>query len=252
MRSSASLRSRHSWNADGTRCRCCGSNPHSSPRGISLHPFRPPRHRRERLPLRRYWPWRPWGHAVPAIAPDLAGIRLICPTILYRYKAIDNVEMEAERKERMVSFRDGLRTGGTIADDEMVGYVNRSQFYRSMRYLYSAVDEFDWARDLLAQNPAMSEVTTHMHIGQMGRGPLPRAHMPGGLHLVMRRASRPLHVAHCRDGRCRRRHHGPDRPVHLLSQVARDPGMLTVDLYDDGHVIRHMGQGDDRVSRCNE
>lgn len=176
------------------------------------------------------------------ITPDLA-IPLVCPTIVSRYELIDTIEMEVEMRERMSRFRIGFRTGGPIEiDDEMVSNFNRRQVGQSMRYLYSAVDEFDFARDVLAQKPGLRDVRTHVRLGEMGRGPPTRANMPPGLNLVVHgphdHCMLPLvEVDGAGEGITAR-----TTCVELLGQVATDPGMLSIDLYENGSNIRHMSQ----------
>lgn len=174
------------------------------------------------------------------IAPNLAAA-LVCPTIVSRYELIDTVELDVEMKERMVSFRDGFRTGEPIGiDDEMVGDFNRRQVCQSMRYLYSAVDDFDFARNLLSHEPGLSEVRTHLRMGEMGRGSPPRAHMPPGLNLVVHGPH-----DHCMLPIAEVDNEGEGitartTRIELLAQVAADPGMLWVELYNGGHTIRAM------------
>ncbi|MES2001154.1 MAG: DUF4238 domain-containing protein [Pseudomonadota bacterium] len=174
------------------------------------------------------------------IAPDLA-VSLVCPTIVSRYEAIDTVEMDVARRARMVRFRDGFRTGELIEiGDEMVGGFNRLQVGQSMRFLYSAVEDFDFAQDVLKQKPDMREVLSHVRLGVMGSGPPPRVHMPSGLNIVVHgphdHCMLPIsEVDDSGEGITAR----TDR-VELLAQVAADPGMLTVELYDGGRTIRGM------------
>lgn len=174
------------------------------------------------------------------LTPDLA-ISLVCPTIISRYELIETVKMEVEMRERMARFRDGFRTGGPIEiDDEMVSNFNRRQVSQSMRYLYSAADDFGFARDVLAQKPGLREVRTHMQLGEMSQGSRPRSNMPLGLNLVVQgphdHCMLPLvEVDGAGEGITAR-----TTRIELLGQVASDPGMLAVELYEDGRTIRGM------------
>jgi hypothetical protein len=176
------------------------------------------------------------------ISPELA-IALHCPTIVQRYELVEAADIEPKRKARMLRYRDGLRGGEPIAiDDEMVLSLNGLQVSQSARYLYSHVDAFDFAREILTRRPARRVVESHIEFGAMGSAPPPRQGMPTGTQLVIFGPA-----DHCmleivevdeggegltaRTGR-----------LDLLAQIASDPGMLRTELYVDGQMVRLIGQ----------
>jgi hypothetical protein len=174
------------------------------------------------------------------IAPDLS-LNLICPTIVARYEALDKAELDPERRERLLCARDALRAGLSVEmDDVSVDASNRQQLAQSGRFLYSATDEFDWARDLLGEHPQLRSIEAHIKLGEMGRGPPPKRGMPKGLQLVVQgphdHCMLPLaEIEEAGEGITAR----TTRP-ELLALVAADHGMLSVELYENGHVRRGM------------
>lgn len=176
------------------------------------------------------------------ISPGLT-IALHCPTIVQRYELAAGIEMEAERKTRMMRYRHGLRTGEPIpVDDDAILNLNARQVAQSSRYLYAASDDFEFARDMLGRRPELRRVDTHLTIGEMGMAPPRRPGMPEGTHLVIFGTS-----DHCMlaieqvsdrgEGLTMR-----TRDVALLAQVAEDKGMLRAELYIDGQLSRSIGQ----------
>jgi len=176
------------------------------------------------------------------LSPTLT-LTLVCPTVVQRYELIDRIEMEPDRRARMLDYRAGFRTGEPISvDDTFVSRLNNLQIGRSRRYLYSATNDFEAARALLSANPDLRSVESHIFVGEMGRGPRRRTQMPDGLKLVV---SGPAdhgmlkidEVDEAGEGLTART---PD--LELLAQMAADPGMLRVELYDDGQARRHIGE----------
>lgn len=174
------------------------------------------------------------------ISPDLA-ISLLCPTIVDRYEALDKAELEPERRIRMLRVRDALRAGSPVEmDDETVAAANRQQLAQSSRFIYAATDDFDWARDFLAQRPHLRSVESHTELGEIGSGPPRKPGMPAGLQLVVHgphdHCMLPLaEIDEAGEGITAR-----TPRVELLAQVAADPGMLSVELYEDGQIRRSM------------
>lgn len=178
--------------------------------------------------------------AMLPIAPDLA-VALVCPTIIARYEAIDQVELDPDTHARMEHYRHGFRTGEPIEIEpaELDGW-NRRQLVRSARYLYAADDDFDFARKMLAQNAALRQVDTHIQVGEMGRGPLRRKSMPAGWQLVVQGVA-----DHCimpiveidpsGEGLTAR-----TASLKLLELVAGDTGDIRVELYHNGQPRRGM------------
>jgi hypothetical protein len=176
------------------------------------------------------------------ISPDLT-IALHCPTIVQRYELAASADLEPFRKARMLRCRDGLRSGEPIEiEGDTVFDLNRRQVARSAGYLYSATDDFDFAREILREHAELRTVETHIEMGKMGHALPPRRGMPAGTHLVI---FGPLdhgmlaieEIDKAGEGLTAR-----TQQVDLLSQIAADKGMLQADLYVDGQVRRGMGQ----------
>ncbi|MGQ0588349.1 MAG: hypothetical protein ACT4N8_02290 [Sphingosinicella sp.] len=174
------------------------------------------------------------------IAPDLS-LNLICPTNVARYEALDQAEVDPERRARMLRVRDALRAGLPVElDDGAVASLNRRQLTQSSRFLYSATDDFGWARDMLDTSPRLRSVESHVTLGEMGSGPPPRPGMPNGLQLIVQGPH-----DHCRlpldeideegEGISAR-----TKSTEQLALVAADPGMLSVELYEDGWMRQSM------------
>ena len=169
-------------------------------------------------------------------------VALHCPTIVQRYEAATELSLQPNRRERILRYRHGLRSGESIAvDDETVLGLNQRQVARSARYLYAPADDFDFAREFLARNSGLRTVDTHFHMGELGRGLPPRPSMPAGTHLVvfgpMDHCMLPIEeIDDAGEGLTAR-----TRQVDLLGKVAADPGTLRTELYVDGQVLRGMG-----------
>lgn len=176
------------------------------------------------------------------VAPDLT-VALHCPTIVARYELAADLDLEPERKARISRYRAGLRSGEPIAiDADLVLNLNAGQIKHSARYLYSAVDDFAFAKDILRRRPELSSVESHVSLGEMGRAPPTRPGMPPGLHLVIFGPA-----DHCMLAIEEVDERGEGltvrtRDVGLLAEVAAETGMLRADLYEDGRIRRSMGQ----------
>ena len=177
------------------------------------------------------------------IAPDL-GLALLCPTILSRYEALEQAEMDDDMRARMLRYRDAFRTGTpvTIEPAELEGW-NRCQVSGSANQLYAAADtDFDLARALLAERPKLRSVDTRMTMGKMGQGPPPKPGLPPGLQLVIQgnfdHAIMPIaEIDEAGDGLTAR-----TSRVDLLELIATDHHELRAELYEDGWSRRGMGQ----------
>lgn len=174
------------------------------------------------------------------IAPGLA-VALVCPTIVARYEAIDGIAMEAAKRARMTQYRDGFRTGQPIEIEaaELDGW-NQRQVARSARYLYAATDDFDFARWMLDEHPELRQVETHIRLGEMGRGPPPRAGMPAGWQLAIQgrfdHCLLPIaEIDEAGEGLTAR-----TTSIELLGMVAHDPHDIRGELYEDGGFRRGM------------
>lgn len=176
------------------------------------------------------------------ITPELT-VALHCPTIVQRYEILEQAELEPEMKARMLQYRDGLRSGAPIlVDADAVANLNQGQIRQSWRFLYSAIDDFAFARQYLAVHPEHRRVETHIQIGDMGRTPPRNLRMPNGLQLVVigphDHCMLPIDEADVTgEGLTLRTSH-----VELLEQLVADTGMLCVELYDDGHKVRMINK----------
>lgn len=176
------------------------------------------------------------------IAPDLALV-LLCPTIISRYEAVNNVETNSEVQGRIDRYRQGFRSGSPITIDatEMDGW-NHRQVSRSTRFLYSAANEFDFARKILTQNPELKTINTHLRLGEMGRGPPARPGMQSGLQLVINGVSDHCIIAVAEINAEGEGLTARTLNIKLLELVASDQHNIRAELYRDGHPIRQIGQ----------
>ncbi len=174
------------------------------------------------------------------ISPKLAVV-LVCPTVIERYKTTDLLELRTEQRARMECYRDGFRLGSPIEiqASELSGWNDR-QVGQSTRFLYSAIDDFEFARKILDGNPELKQVKTHVHLGKMGGPPPRRNGMPEGLHLVIQGV----------DDHCMWQIEEIDKSgegltarttnIGLLGLVAQDARDIRVELYDNGLAIKSM------------
>jgi len=175
------------------------------------------------------------------ISPNLA-VALVCPTIVARYEAVDTIALDPKRLARMRSYRDGFRSGEPIeiAVVELSGW-NRRQVGQSGRYLYSATDDFDFAREMIREHPELRQLEAHVKLGEMGRPPPRRQAMPSGLQLVIQgRADHCMlpivEVDRSGEGLTAR-----TTSLELLKLVAADTGEIRAELYEDGQPRRSIG-----------
>lgn len=174
------------------------------------------------------------------VAPTLA-VALICPTIVRRYKVIDGVEMPPDQRARMEHYRTGFHSRQPIEiEPGEVHYWNRLQVARSRRYLYGAVDDFDFAREMLDTNDGLRNVRSHISLGALGEAPPGKQGMPSGRHLVVRGRHDTCMltiVAIDEDGESLT---AQTTDIDLLDQVANDANELSVELYQDGRSQRGL------------
>lgn len=185
------------------------------------------------------------------IASDLA-LALLCPTIISRYEAIDQAEMEPDMRVRMLRYRDGFRTGEAITIEPVeLDTWNRCQVAGSASQLYAAADEdFDVAREMLGRKPELRKVETRMSMGKMGRGPPAKPNMPAGLQLVIQgkfdHAILPIaEIDEKGEGLTAR-----TTRLQMLELVAADRHELRANLYEDGHI--RQGTGKATIERFGE
>ncbi|ANL49432.1 hypothetical protein AMC87_PB00108 (plasmid) [Rhizobium phaseoli] len=174
------------------------------------------------------------------LAPDLAAV-LICPTIIARHESIERANLPQDRRARMERYRAGFRAGEpiTIESSEVENW-NRLQVAYSRRYLYGSIDDFDFARVILAENPSLRRVETHVSMGEMGAGPPRRQGMPPGLQLVVQGQHDSCVLAIEEVDEFGEALTVRTDSLALLQQVAADSGELRVELYDDGSLRRGM------------
>ncbi|HET7574975.1 MAG TPA: DUF4238 domain-containing protein [Sphingomicrobium sp.] len=185
------------------------------------------------------------------IAADLSLV-LLCPTIISRYEAVEQADMEREMRARMLRYRDGFRTGTpvTIETGELKGW-NRCQARSSASQLYASADEdFEVARALLAEQPELRKVETRLTMGRMGQGPPPKPGLPPGLQLVIQgkfdHAILPIaEIDKSEEGLTAR-----TTSIDLLELIAADRHEMRADLYDDGRLQRGIGKA--TVERIGE
>ncbi|UPK05604.1 hypothetical protein [Bradyrhizobium sp. 170] len=169
-------------------------------------------------------------------------IALHCPTIVKRYEFAQQAGLEADQKERVFRYRDGLRSGNPIdIDEEAVLFLNHQQTVHSARYLYAANDTFDRAREALEEQPHLRSVTAHLTLGDMGRPSKRHSGMQSGTHLVVHgpadhRILTIEEIDPSGEGITAR-----NGQIALLAQMASDQGMLRAELYVDGRPIRTLG-----------
>lgn len=175
------------------------------------------------------------------IAPDLA-VALVCPTIVSRYEAIDQAEMEAGQRARMEAYRQGFRTGEAIEIEaaELDGW-NHRQVARSARYLYAAIDDFDFARQILNEEPQLRSVETHVELGEMGRPPPARKNMAAGWQLVIQGVADHCVLPIVEFDKSGEGLTARTTSLKLLELVAADSGEIRAELYQDGRPRRSIG-----------
>ncbi len=176
------------------------------------------------------------------VTPDFA-IALMCPTIINRYESSDNVEIDNEARARINRYRDGFRHGSAVEIEptETDGWNNR-QVARSARFLYSAANDFDFARQLLAENPELKCINTHLQFGEMGRAPPAREGMPSGLQLVIQGLYDHCIIAVAEVDGAGEGLTARTLNINLLQLVANDQNQIQAELYEDGQQRRHIGQ----------
>lgn len=177
------------------------------------------------------------------IAADL-DLALLCPTILSRYEAVEQAQMEPEMRARMLRYREGFQAGTpvTIEPAELEGW-NQCQVSGSASQLYATTDaEFDAARMLLTDKPELRNVETRMSMGKMGQGPPPKPGLPPGLQLIIKgtfdHAILPIaEIDKAGEGLTAR-----TTRIDLLELIAADRHELRAELYEDGRARRGMGR----------
>lgn len=186
------------------------------------------------------------SHGVMVFLPIASslGLALLCPTILSRYEVVEQVEMDGDKRARMLRYRDGFRAGTPVAIEsaELRGW-NQCQVSSSASQLYAAADaDFDVARAMLAERPELRSVETRITMGKIGQGPPPKPGLPPGLQLVIQgkfdHAILPIaEIDKEGEGLTAR-----TTRVDLLELIAADRHELRAELYDDGRSRRGMGK----------
>lgn len=176
------------------------------------------------------------------VTPDLA-IALICPTVISRYEFGVDHHVDPARIARMRSYRDGFRSGAPIVIQpaEVDGY-NQRQVSKSARFIYSATNDFEFARQFLSTHPELRDVRTHAVWGEMGRGPPRNANMPSGLHIVVFGQNDSCMIPISEIDPAGEGLTAKTSSVGLLALVANDRQAIRIELFDDGHLRRGMGE----------
>lgn len=177
------------------------------------------------------------------IAADL-GLALLCPTILSRYEALEQAEIEPEMRARMMRYRDGFQIGTavTIEPAELEGW-NQCQVSGSASQLYATADaDFDAARVLLAEKPELRNVETRMTMGRMGHGPPPKLGLRPGLQLIIQGKFDHAILSIVEIDKAGEGLTARTTRIDLLELIAADRHELRVELYEDGRARRGMGR----------
>lgn len=166
-----------------------------------------------------------------------------CPTIVARYEEIDKIDLAPAELAKEKTYRDGLRSGEPILIDEAkVSNLNASQITESTRYVYSSIDEFDQARQLLKRHPELRYVDAHFEVGELGMAPSKRRGMPKGWQLVVTGSADHCMIAIDEIDKQGEGITAKTSNISLIKQVASDRGEISVDLYLDGQQRQHMGK----------
>lgn len=166
-----------------------------------------------------------------------------CPTIIARYEAIDKMDLEPAKMARERAYRDGLRSGEPILVDEAkVSYLNESQIAESTQYVYSSIDEFDQARQLLKLRPELRHIDVHFEIGELGMAPDKRPRMPKGWQLVITGTADHCMIAIDEIDKQGEGITAKTSDISLIKKVASDSGEIIAGLFIDGQQRRHMGK----------
>lgn len=166
-----------------------------------------------------------------------------CPTIVAKYEAIDKMGLEPAEIARELAYRDNLKSGEPILIDEAkVLHLNQKQIAESTQYVYSSIDEFDQARQLLKRHPELRHVKAHFEVGEFGMAPGKRSGMPKGLQLVVTGMADHCMIAIDEIDEQSEGITAKTSNITLIKQVASDSGDLSVGLYLDGQQRRHIGK----------
>lgn len=176
------------------------------------------------------------------VTPDLA-IALTCTTIISRYEVAVDDQIDSIRMARILSYRDGFRSGTPIVIQpaEVDGY-NQRQVSKSARFIYSATNDFEFARQLLSIHPELRDVRTHVTLGEIGRGPPRNPNMPSGLHIVVFGQNDSCMMPISEIDPSGEGLTAKTSSVDLLALVAEDRQAIRIELFDDGHLRRGMGE----------
>jgi hypothetical protein len=176
------------------------------------------------------------------IAPDLV-LALLCPSIglqlRIRQDAVASLPDDAQAN--IAAIARGIATGEPIRQgDETARALNGMQVSGSSRFLYSASDEFDFAREMLESHPDLKEVRTSMRMGRLGEGLPRRSTMPPGRWLILQ-GHLIDHVLSVDEPR-------EDSPfievttssIGALEAALIDQPLVQAQVYEDGRPRRHM------------
>lgn len=171
-------------------------------------------------------------------------LALLCPTIISRYEATEQIEMTSEMRQRMLRYREGFTSGRPITiDAEEIENWNRHQVSGSALQLYGAAQsDFDFARQMLMENPELRAVETRVKFGEIGRGLPTKSGIPSGWQLVINGKFDHAILSIVEIDEAGESLTARTKNLELLELIAADPNEVRADLYRDGQPRRSISQ----------
>ena len=119
------------------------------------------------------------------ISSDLV-LGLFCPSIekkISEMLALGHLQLD---RDKYAEIPRGLQVGDSVSlGPETRSFLNSLQILYSSRFLYSPTDDFEHAHEILRSQPAARDVQSTITVGEMGKGPARRKHMPPGFWVVI-------------------------------------------------------------------
>ncbi|WP_417812993.1 DUF4238 domain-containing protein [Thalassospira alkalitolerans] len=170
------------------------------------------------------------------LSPKYA-ITLNCPTILekVRQNKFLNLEEETSRSDR--KFLECVSLGKPFElSDEVVIQKNNPQIMQSNRFIYSATDEFDFAKQFLDKHKKFRRSNLPVTFSD---SPTTNAHLPNGYQLAVfgptDHCLLPVQLPHTNDTH---RIIAETKNISTLWQLIKEPQPLTIRLYENGKMIQ--------------